>query len=56
MVKRILLVFCVLTALILPAEAAAKTHRHKHSASRGRKSKSKSIGKSTHRKQKIAKR
>jgi hypothetical protein len=48
MTKRILLLFCVLAALILPAEAASKAHRHKHSASRSRKSKSKSMRKSTH--------
>jgi hypothetical protein len=48
MIKRILLLFCVLAALVLPAEAAAKAHRHKHSASRSRKSKSKSMRKSTH--------
>jgi hypothetical protein len=48
MTKRILLLFCVLAALILPAEAASKAHRHRHSASRSRKSKSKSMRKSTH--------
>jgi hypothetical protein len=50
MIKRILLVFCVLTALILPADAATKAHRQKHSAARSRKSKSKSksLRKSTH--------
>jgi hypothetical protein len=48
MTKRILLLFCVLAVLILPADAASKAHRHKHSASRSRKSKSKSMRKSTH--------
>jgi len=56
MTRRILLIFCVLAALMLPASAASKTHRNKHAAARGRKSKTKSMRKSTHRKQKISKR
>jgi hypothetical protein len=42
MMKRILLIFFVLAASILPAAAATRSHRHKHSASRSQK-------KSTHR-------
>jgi hypothetical protein len=57
MTKRILLVFFVLAALILPASAATKSHRQaKHSVSRSRKSKSKSMRKSAHRRKKLAKR
>jgi hypothetical protein len=48
MTKRILLLFVVLAAIVMPATAAAKTHRHKHSVARSRKSKSKSMRKSTH--------
>lgn len=65
MTKRILPIFFVLVAMILPA-AAAKSHRHHpHSIARGRKLKSKSARKSVHkstrhraatRRQKLAKR
>jgi hypothetical protein len=48
MIKRIVLLFCVLGILILPVDAATKAHRHKHSASRSRKSKSKGMRKSAH--------
>jgi hypothetical protein len=52
MTKRILLLFVVLAAIVMPATAAAKTHRYKHSVSSSRKSKSKSVGKSAHRRTK----
>jgi hypothetical protein len=42
MTKRILLIFFVLAAMILPATAATKAHRHKHAVARSKKSKSKS--------------
>jgi hypothetical protein len=52
MTKRILLIFCLLTAMIVPATAAtrAKARHHKHAVARSRKAKgkSKSIRKSTH--------
>jgi len=56
MSKRIVLIFCVLAALILPASAATRARHHKHSVARSRKSKSKSIRKSAHHRGKIAKR
>ena len=46
MTKRIVLLFVILAAIIMPATAATKTHRQKHSVSRSRKSKSKSMRKS----------
>jgi hypothetical protein len=51
MTKRILLIFCLLAAMILPAAAATKAHRHKHSVARSRKNKAKtkSIRRSKHR-------
>ena len=45
MTKRIVLLFCVFAAMILPA-SAAKARAHKHSIARS--SRSKSIRKSTH--------
>jgi hypothetical protein len=48
MTKRILLLFVILAAIIMPATAATRAHRQKHSVARSRKSKSKSMRKSTH--------
>jgi hypothetical protein len=58
MMKRIVLIFFVLAALIVPASAATKSHRHKHTSARSRKSKSKSkaVRKSAHHRKKLAKR
>jgi hypothetical protein len=57
MMKRILVIFFVLMAMILPASAAKTSSRHKHVAARGHKSKSKvAVHKSTHRRKKLAKR
>jgi hypothetical protein len=57
MTKRILLMFVVLAAMLLPATAATKAHAHrKHSVARSRraKSKAKSVRKSTHRRTRSA--
>jgi hypothetical protein len=62
MTKRILLIFFVLAAMILPASAANARPRHrKHSVASSRKAKPKSMRKSTRhrsksRRRKIAKR
>ena len=40
MTKRILLLFFVLAAFLLPVTAATKSHRHKHVAAHSRKAKS----------------
>jgi hypothetical protein len=62
MTKRILLIFCLLAAMILPAAAATKTHRSKsagkHSVARSRKTKAKtkSVRKATHRRTRSVKR
>jgi Flp pilus assembly protein TadB len=56
MTKRILLIFFVLAAMILPATAATKTRHHKHSAARSRKSKSKTRATHHRSKKKLAKR
>jgi len=49
MTKRILLIFCLLAAMMLPAAGATKAHHAKsgkHSVARSRRSKAKSVGKS----------
>jgi len=54
MIKRILLTFIVLFAMILPASGATKAHRHsKHVAARSKKAK---VRKSSHRRSKSQRR
>jgi len=55
MIKRILLLFVVLAAMLTPATAATKVQSHKkHSAVHSKKSKSKSMRKSAHHRNKSA--
>jgi hypothetical protein len=56
MTKRIVLIFCLLAALILPAAAATKSSHRKHVSARSRKApaKAKAVRKSTHRRTRTA--